>query len=164
MLIKRERWIVIQRMLSKPTMSKYRVVLFFGILVSLAFSTVSVKAFHEDVYSPRVPDAIFETLQDMDNPFSSTLENIEEGNKIYFGKGLCVKCHGVNGKGIKVPGHSPRNFADAKWQDVRTDGEMMWVLKNGSPGTSMPIRVGKVISEEEGWKVILFVRTFAGAD
>ena len=81
-------------------MSKYRVVLFFGILVLLAFPTVSVKAFHENVYSPRVPDAILETLQDMDNPFSSTLGNIEEGSKIYFGKGLCVKCHGVKGKGI----------------------------------------------------------------
>ncbi len=156
------RRIVIQRVISKPVMSKYRVVLFFVTLALLAFPKVSVKAFHENVYSPRVPDAIFETLQDMDNPFSSTLENIEEGSKIYFGKGLCVKCHGVNGKGIRVPGHSPRNFTDPKWQDVRTDGEMMWVLKNGSPGTSMPIRVGKVISEEEAWKVILFIRTFAG--
>ncbi len=156
------RRIVIQRVISKPVMSKYRVVLFFVSLALLAFPKVSVKAFHENVYSPRVPDAIFETLQDMDNPFSSTLENIEEGSKIYFGKGLCVKCHGVNGKGIKVPGHSPRNFTDPKWQDVRTDGEMMWVLKNGSPGTSMPIRVGKVINEEEAWKVILFIRTFAG--
>ena len=156
------RRIVIQRVISKPAMSKYRVVLFFVSLALLAFPKVSVKAFHENVYSPRVPDAIFETLQDMDNPFSSTLENIEEGSKIYFGKGLCVKCHGVNGKGIKVPGHSPRNFTDPKWQDVRTDGEMMWVLKNGSPGTSMPIRVGRGISEEEAWKVILFIRTFAG--
>ena len=156
------RRIAIQRVISKPAMSKYRVVLFFVTLALLAFPKVSVKAFHENVYSPRVPGAIFETLQDMDNPFSSTLENIEEGSKIYFGKGLCVKCHGVNGKGIKVPGHSPRNFTDPKWQDVRTDGEMMWVLKNGSPGTSMPIRVGKVISEEEAWKVILFIRTFAG--
>jgi mono/diheme cytochrome c family protein len=79
-----------------------------------------------------------------------------------LGKGLCVTCHGKNGKGVAVPGHPPRNFTDPKWQKIRTDGEMMWVLKNGSPGTSMPIRVGKVISEEEGWKVILFIRTFIG--
>ena len=140
----------------------YRIVLFFGILVLPAFPSTSAKAFHKDIYSPRAPEVLLETLQDMDNPFSSTVENIEEGSKIYFGKGLCVKCHGINGKGIKVPGHHPRNFTDAEWQDVRTDGEMMWVLKNGSPGTSMPIRVGKVINEEEGWKVILFIRTFAG--
>ena len=128
----------------------------------LTFPSTSAKAFHKDAYYPRVPEALLEILQDMDNPFSTSIKNIEEGSKVYFGKGLCVKCHGVNGKGIKVSGHSPRDFTDAKWQDVRTDGEMMWVLKNGSPGTSMPIRVGKAISEEEAWKVILFIRTFAG--
>jgi len=143
-------------------MSRYRAVLFFGILILLAFSSTSTKAFHKDIYYPRVPEALLEILQDMDNPFSPTRKNIEEGSKVYFGKGLCVKCHGVNGKGLEVQGHPPRNFTDPKWQDVRTDGEMMWVLKNGSPGTSMPIRVGKVISEEEAWKVILFIRTFAG--
>ena len=149
-------------MISKPTMSRYRVVLFSGILILLTFSSTSTKAFHKDIYYPRAPEAFLEILQDMDNPFSPTRKNIEEGSKVYFGKGLCVKCHGVNGKGLEVQGHPPRNFTDPKWQDVRTDGEMMWVLKNGSPGTSMPIRVGKVISEEEAWKVILFIRTFAG--
>ena len=143
-------------------MSRYRVVLFFEILILLTFSSTSTKAFHKDIYYPRAPEALLAILQDMDNPLSPTKKNIEEGSKVYFGKGLCVKCHGVKGKGVEVPGHPPRNFTDPKWQDVRTDGEMMWVLKNGSPGTSMPIRVGKVISEEEGWKVILFIRTFAG--
>ena len=143
-------------------MLRYKTVLSVGILILLTFPSTSAKAFHKDVYDPRAPEALLEILQDMDNPFSPTIKNIEEGSKVYFGKGLCVKCHGVNGKGIKVSGHSPRDFTDAKWQDVRTDGEMMWVLKNGSPGTSMPIRVGKGISEEEGWKVILFIRTFAG--
>ena len=54
-----------------------------------------------------------------------------------------------------------KDKTDKKWQELRTDGELMWALKNGSPGTGMPIRVGKVISEEEGWNVIHFVRTFA---
>jgi|TARA_B110000914_G_C15256156_1_gene350832 cytochrome c len=143
-------------------MIKYKTILFAGILTSIFFSLNSAKAFHKDVYYPRAPEALLEILQDMDNPFPPTKKNIKEGNKVYFGKGLCVKCHGEKGKGVKVPGHSPRNFTDAKWQDVRTDGEMMWVLKNGSPGTSMPIRVGKVISEKEGWKVILFIRSLAG--
>ena len=143
-------------------MLRYKTVLSVGILILLTFPSTSAKAFHKDVYYPRAPEALLEILQDMDNPFSPTIKNIEEGSKVYSGKGLCVKCHGVNGKGIKVSGHSPRDFTDAKWQDVRTDGEMMWILKNGSPGTSMPIRVGKGISEEEGWKVILFIRTFAG--
>ena len=143
-------------------MLRYKAVLSLGFLIVLIFSSTSAKAFHKDIYYPRVPEDLLKILQDMDNPFSSTRKNIKEGSKVYFGKGLCVKCHGVKGKGIEVSGHSPRNFTDPKWQNIRTDGEMMWVLKNGSPGTSMPIRVGEVISEEEGWKVILFIRSFAG--
>ena len=108
-------------------MLRYKTVLSVGILILLTFPSTSAKAFHKDAYYPRAPEALLEILQDMDNPFSPTIENIEEGSKVYFGKGLCVKCHGVNGKGVEVPGHSPRNFTDLKWQDVRTDGEMMWV-------------------------------------
>ena len=52
-----------------------------------------------------------------------------------------------------------KSGTDKKWQEIRTDGEMMWVLRNGSPGTEMPVRVGKVINEEEGWSVIHFIRT-----
>ena len=118
-------------------------------------------AFHLDIYEPRVPSELLEELQDMDNPYPATPERIEAGRKIYFGKGLCVTCHNHDGKGVKLPGHSPRDFTDAKWQEIRTDGEIMWVLRNGSAGTQMPVRVGKDISEEEGWSVIHFIRMFS---
>ena len=143
-------------------MFRSRKVLLAGVIGLIALPLTSAKAFHTDIYQPRVPEPLLEEIQDMDNPFSPTAENIEEGRKIYFGHGLCVTCHSKDGKGIKVPGHQPRDFTNAKWQEIRTDGEMMWMLKNGSPGTSMPVRVGKVISEEEGWKVILFIRTLVG--
>ena len=100
-----------------------------------------------------------EQVQETESPFPDSLEKLEAGKKIYFGKGLCVTCHSKNGKGVRLPGHSPRDFTDKKWQETRTDGELMWVLKNGSPGTGMPIRVGKVITEEEGWSVIQFLRS-----
>ena len=143
-------------------MSRSRTIFVAGVVGLIVLSLTSAKAFHQDIYQPRAPESLLEELQDMDNPFSPTPENIEEGRKIFLGRGLCVTCHGKNGKGVKVPGHQPRDFTDTKWQEIRTDGEMMWVLKNGSPGTSMPIRVGNVISEEEGWKVILYIRKFAG--
>ena len=143
-------------------MFRSKKILLAGVVGLIALPLIPAKAFHENIYQPRVPEPLLEEIQDMDNPFPPTAENIEEGRKIYFGHGLCVTCHGKDGKGIKVPGHQPRDFTNAKWQEIRTDGEMMWMLKNGSPGTSMPVRVGKVISEEEGWKVILFIRTLVG--
>ncbi|MFQ5450020.1 MAG: c-type cytochrome [Nitrospinaceae bacterium] len=132
------------------------------IVLYVIFGRQMAFASHKNIYEPRVPKDILEEVQEIENPYSPTPERVEAGRKIYYGKGLCVTCHSKNGKGVKVPGHSPRNFTDTKWQDLRTDGELMWVLRNGSPGTGMPIRVGKVITEEEGWNVILFIRTFSG--
>jgi len=115
---------------------------------------------HVNIYEPRVPREILEEVQEIENPFPATNEQIEAGRKIYFGKGLCVTCHSNDGRGVRIRGHSPRDFTNGKWQATRTDGELMWVLRNGSPGTGMPVRVGKVISESEGWSVIHFIRTF----
>ena len=70
-------------------MLRYKIVLSVGILILLTFPSTSAKAFHKDAYYPRVPEALLEILQDMDNPFSPTIKNIEEGSKVYFGKGLC---------------------------------------------------------------------------
>ncbi len=127
----------------------------------LAVGTLPMaQAFHPNVYEPRVPLDQLDEIQENESPFPTTPERIEMGREIYFGKGLCVTCHSKNGKGVKVPGHSPRDFTDDKWQAIRTDGELMWVLRNGSGGTGMPMRVGKVITEEEGWNVIQFIRSF----
>jgi len=134
----------------------------FCLCLSVLFcSWDPVMAFHNNIYQPRVPPEFLEELQDMDNPYPATPDRIEFGKTIYYGKGLCVTCHSNNGKGVELPGHSPRDFTDKKWQEIRTDGEMMWVLRNGSPGTGMPVRIGKGINEEEGWSVIHYIRTFA---
>ena len=119
-----------------------------------------VLAFHPDIYSPRVPLDQLEEIQEIESPIETSKSQIELGREIYFGKGLCVSCHLPDGTGKAMPGHSPRDLTDSKWQDLRTDGELMWILKNGSPGTGMPRRVGVVITEEEGWSVIQFIRTF----
>lgn len=137
-----------------------------GFWISLSFVLALVSqdafAFHKDEYEPRVPREQLEQALELESPYPASPGRIEEGRKIYFEKGQCVTCHGNNGRGVKLPGHSPRDFTDVKWQKLRTDGELMWILRNGSPGTSMPVRIGVVLSEEEGWNVIQFIRTFAG--
>ena len=142
---------------------KRRMIGVFIFVLAVAFLPMA-QAFHLNVYEPRVPPDQLEEIQEIESPFPTTPERIELGREIYFGKGLCVTCHSKTGKGVKVPGHSPRDFTDEKWQATRTDGELMWVLKNGSGGTGMPVRVGKVITVEEGWNVIQFIRSFGATE
>ena len=98
------------------------------------------------------------------NPISPSPENIEAGKILFDGKGFCVTCHGKDGKGLgNIPGlrgKLPRNFTDKKWQAARTDGELFWILKNGSPGTDMASFVPLVLTEEQAWHVVLYVRSF----
>ena len=141
-------------------MLKLRIVL--ATIFLMIITGKKVVAYHPDPYQPRVPVELLEDIQEIESPFPESAERIEKGREVFFGKGFCVTCHGKNGKGLKASGHPSRNFTDEKWQDLRTDGELMWVLKNGSPGTRMPIRVGKLLTEEEGWNVIQFIRTFNG--
>ncbi len=118
----------------------------------------------QSVLKPRVPATQIEEAQTWTNPFPSTLENIEIGKKIFHSKAFSVPCHGRDGKGLgNIPGlrgKLPRDFTDKTWQAARTDGELFWILKNGSPGTDMASFIPLVLTEEEAWHVLLYVRTF----
>lgn len=125
----------------------------------------STDAADPEVLRPRVPpDEIAEARAEA-NPLPTTPEHIAAGKQIFYGKGFCSSCHGLDGKGLgHIPGLRgalPRNFTDLAWQSTRTDGELMWILRNGSPGTDMAPFIPLVLTEEEAWQVVLFVRTFA---
>ena len=116
------------------------------------------------VLKPRVPQDQIAEAQAWVNPFAATPENIEKGKKIFHGKAFCVTCHGRDGKGLgKIPGlvgKLPRDFTDKAWQTTRTDGELFWILKNGSPGTDMASFIPLVLTEDGAWHVLLYVRAF----
>ena len=94
----------------------------------------------------------------------ATPEIIAEGKAIFEGTGTCVNCHGKEGNGQgpagKVLNPGPRDFTNCKFHKKRKEGELMWVIKNGSPGTGMVPLIPATISEEEGWKVIAYERSF----
>jgi cytochrome c len=123
-----------------------------------------------DITLSRVPVSQRATAKDLKPPFQPTPGILAEGKAIFLGKGTCFQCHGPEGKGdggaAKILPIQPRNFTNPKFNKVRTPGEMMWVLKNGSlgqtgqiPGTGMLPLVDQVINEDEAWKVILFERS-----
>jgi cytochrome c553 len=92
---------------------------------------------------------------------------IAKGKALYEGKAFCKVCHGPDGKGLgkdiapgSLKGPLPRNFTDKKWQAARTDGELFWILKNGSKGTAMAPFIPLILTEEEAWQVLRYVRSF----
>jgi mono/diheme cytochrome c family protein len=117
-----------------------------------------------DVLKPRVPSHQIMEVKAWQNPISVTPDNIDRGKEIFHGKGFCVTCHGRDGKGLgDIPGlrgKLPRDFTDITWQQARTDGELFWILKNGSPNTDMASFVPLVLTEQEAWHVVLYLRTF----
>ncbi|MFZ5862652.1 MAG: c-type cytochrome [Nitrospirota bacterium] len=135
-----------------------------GWLLVLALPT-SVIAAERDPIQPRVPKDQMEAAKAVTNPVPMTPENVAVGEGLYRGKGTCFVCHGEKGLGDGPAAvgfdPSPRNFTNGAFHQARTDGELMWVLKNGSPGTAMVPLVGSVITEEEGWKILLYERSLA---
>jgi mono/diheme cytochrome c family protein len=130
------------------------------------FSGTAAWAAAAQVLRPRVPSDQIETARSVTNPLQPTPDMIEKGRTLFEGKAFCKACHGADGKGLpkdlELKGPLPRNLTDTKWQAARTDGELFWILKNGSPGTDMAPFVPLVLTEEEAWQVLLYVRSFNG--
>lgn len=118
------------------------------------------------VLEPRVPPDQIEEARTWQDPFPDAPDRLERGKTIFHGKGFCVTCHGKDGKGFgNIPGlrgKLPRDFTDKVWQAARTDGELFWILKNGSPGTDMASFIPLVLTEQEAWDVLSYVRAFGG--
>ncbi len=136
------------------------------IIACLTFAGLPVYAANPDVWDSLVPEHALAPARAEKNPLSSTPETIERGKAIFLGKGFCAACHGRDGKGLTgiPPGrfeNEPRIFTNPTWQQSRTDGELMWVLRNGSAGTAMAPFIPLVLTEDEAWQVIAYIRQFA---
>jgi mono/diheme cytochrome c family protein len=135
-----------------------------GAVLIVACWYIPALATDELVLRPRVPLDQIEQARAQTNPLPTTPEQVEQGKTLFHGKAFCVTCHGRDGKGLgDIPGlvgKLPRNFTDKAWQKARTDGELFWILKNGSPGTDMASFIPLVLSDEEAWQVLLYLRSF----
>jgi mono/diheme cytochrome c family protein len=141
-------------------LARVTVVVLAVVLPAWADSTLGSDA---EVLRPRVPADLILEARGWTNPLEATDANIEKGKAIFLGKAFCATCHGRDGRGLGdiqgLRGRLPRNFTDQIWQAARTDGELFWILKNGSPGTDMAPFIPLVLTEEEAWQVLLFVRS-----
>ena len=145
-----------------------------GMLTAAMFlmTGLALAGAEKDPLKPRVPAAERSKAKKMKTPLykrasKASPEIVAEGKALYKGKGTCINCHGElgdgNGPAGKVLNPGPRNFTNCKFHKKRKDGEMMWIIGNGSPGTGMVALAppkGSTITEEEAWKIIAYERTF----
>jgi len=139
-------------------------VLLAGGAVALALMGADLTMPRErNIHVPRVPANQLDAVKKMVDPVPDTPETLEKGKALYTM--ACVACHGADGRGDgpltekTTINPAPRNFTNPDFQRLRTDGELFWVLKNGSHGTEM-MRMDFFFTNQELWTLIRYIRTF----
>ncbi len=93
------------------------------------------------------------------NPVAETEENLKDG-RVHFAD-HCATCHANDGSGDTMLGRGmypkPPDLRLPETQR-RTDGELFWIIENGVRFTGMPGFGGGHGSEEDSWKLVLFLR------
>ena len=138
----------------------------FTLILSVQFGYLA----YSGELKSRVPPDLLEEALSLKNPFSVNKEFINQGRMLYEGRAFCSACHGRDGQGLQVgPDYDtsshplPTNFTDGAWQTARSDGEIFWILKNGSHGTDMASFLPQYVSEKEAWQLVAYLRSFQGA-
>src|SRR5574341_1314224 len=98
------------------------------------------------------------------NPLPASASVVQAGKRLFqeTAKPLaCSQCHGNRGDGQGAMGAAlvppPRNFTCGKMMKEIPDGQLFWIIKNGSPGTGMMPFSG--MPDEEVWQVIQYMRS-----
>lgn len=72
-------------------------------------------------------------------------------------RGLCSGCHGGQGRGGKGP-----DLTDDRWLHGSKDEDIIRVIKNGVPGTTMK-KLGESLKDQQIDKIVAYIRTLARA-
>jgi mono/diheme cytochrome c family protein len=137
----------------------------YPLIVAVASLAIPVGAAERHMMQPLVPVDKLAEARALTSPLPGSPKIVEQGKALYNGKGACFNCHGKDGDGNGLLAAqldpSPRNFQHHGFWRHRTEGEIFWVIKNGSVGTSM-VGFGEQLTDEEIWSLIQYMRNFAG--
>jgi mono/diheme cytochrome c family protein len=100
------------------------------------------------------------------SPKPSSANTIRAGKELFLRTAqpaACVMCHGDQGDGKGLMGAAlvppPRNFTCGPMMREIPDGQLFWIIKNGSPGTGMMAFSG--LPDEQVWQLIHYIRSLA---
>jgi mono/diheme cytochrome c family protein len=115
-------------------------------MVALLFVSAMALVAAESNWQRRVPDADRQRV----NPYAGKPEAIAAGHLLF--EENCAKCHGSDAEGRRGrPSLRSARLAHA------TDGELAWLLRNGSLAKGMP--TWSSLPEPERWQIIAFIRS-----
>jgi mono/diheme cytochrome c family protein len=89
------------------------------------------------------------------NPYAGQADAIAGGGKLFADH--CAKCHGNDALGT---GKKPSLRSD-RVQNVATEGDIFWLLKNGNLAKGMP--TWSAIPEPSRWQIVAFVKSLGAA-
>ena len=99
------------------------------------------------------------------NPLAASTD-LAAAKRLFVGNSrdtTCAACHGKNGDGrgpmSDMFDPRPRNFACAQTVNGIPDGQLFWIIRFGSPGTSMPPH--PQYSDAQVWELVAYLRTLA---
>jgi len=115
---------------------------------------------------PRNTAAAPEEYLKMTNPLPASAANVKAGKTLFLQTATplaCAQCHGEKGDGQGIMADAlvppPRNFTCGQTMKDLSDGQLFWIIKNGSFGTGMMAFAG--LPDESIWQMVQYMRTLA---
>lgn len=113
----------------------------------------------QERFTPQAP----EDISRLKNPLQPTQNNLDAGESLFHRDvqpTACKICHGDSGNGMGMMAQGlnppPRNFTCKETMQTISDGQLYWIIKNGSPGTGMPAY--RDLSETKVWQIVHYLR------
>lgn len=128
-----------------------------GIGYVLAFAGVCLMALPLAMGSTTGPDWLAKvpaSARDVKNPLAGDASAAKAGRTLFVQN--CAMCHGQDAQGMAT-------FPSLHTAEVRnlTDGDIQWLLMNGSPVKGMPS--WSALQERQRWELISYIRTLKPA-
>jgi mono/diheme cytochrome c family protein len=92
------------------------------------------------------------------NPYAKSAQAVIDGKRLYLKNG-CSGCHGVGGGG-----GMGKPLIDDEWRFGSDDKTLFKLIRGEIPNQTMPNVFGKSLTEDETWKLLLYVRSIYAGD
>ena len=139
------------------------------LLLSACSSAVGEQSSGEDDHAEEEHMDTPKEYADITNPYAADHEAAEAGAVLY--EINCATCHGVGGQGDGPAAEGldpkPASLADAHMMEDMSDGALFWRVSEGGTmepfNSAMPPWKG-LLSEDEIWQLVAYIREFAEDD